>query len=231
VGALLYAANTTRLDIAFQVGLLSRFLSDPCMHHFRAAHRVLNYLRLNPNIVAQFGANSSNTPVTVEAFLRGGTGHSMPVEAYSDADWAGCPEERRSTSGGIIRFNGDIICWVSRRQRTIALSSAESEYIALTEVTKEIRWVQQWVSEVLDVRNPGIINCDNQAAIMLTAADGIHERTKHFDLKVHFIRDQVEKKNISTRWVSSQDQQADILTKPLDRANFLRLRDLIFKPI
>src|SRR3954470_2799615 len=81
------------------------------------------------------------------------------------------------------------------------------------------------------VQTPGIINCDNQAAIMLTAADGIHERTKHFDLKVHYIRDQVEKGHISTRWVSSQDQQADILTKPLDKANFLRLRELIFKSI
>jgi len=101
----------------------------------------------------------------------------------------------------------------------------------LTEVAKEIRWVQQWVSEVLEVQTPGVINCDNQAAIMLTAADGIHERTKHFDLKVHFIRKLVEDKIITTRWVSSQDQQADILTKSLDVANFQRLRNLIFKPI
>ena len=151
----------------------------------------------------------------------------MPVEAYSDADWAGCPESRRSTSGGIIRFNGDIISWISKKQKTIAMSSAESEYIALTETAKEVRWIQKWISEVLSVSTPGIIKCDNRAAILLSAADGIHERTKHFDLKVHFIRDQVAKKNITLDWVSSQEQQADILTKPLDKTVFLRLRDAI----
>jgi len=230
VGALLYAANTTRLDIAFQTGLLARYVAKPCRHHLRAAHRVLTYLKLNPKISATFGNNKQNEPL-IEAFNTGGQGFQMPVDAYSDADWAGCPESRRSTSGGIIRFNGDIICWISKKQKTIAMSSAESEYIALTETAKEIRWIQQWVGEISDVTTPGTIKCDNRAAILLSAADGIHERTKHFDLKVHFIRDQVAKKNITLSWVSSQDQQADILTKPLERVTFLRLRDAILKPV
>jgi len=229
VGALLYAANTTRIDIAYQTGVLARFVSKPCKHHLKAAHRVLSYLRLNPKFAAHFGNNSSGSQPTIEAFNVGGEGFQMPVEAYSDADWAGCPESRRSTSGGIIRFNGDIISWISKKQKTIAMSSAESEYIALTETAKEIRFIQQWISEVMGVSTPGIIKCDNRAAILLTAADTIHDRTKHFDLKVHFIRDQVTKKNINLEWVSSQEQQADILTKPLAPAIFLRLRELVIK--
>src|SRR5438046_5440582 len=88
----------TRLDIAFQVGVLARYVSQPCKHHLRAAHRVLNYLNLNPAIVAHFGANAGGTQPSIEAFNQGGSGYEMPVEAYSDADWAGCPESRRSTS-------------------------------------------------------------------------------------------------------------------------------------
>ena len=132
----------------------------------------MNYLKLNPNIVATFGANPNGAQI--EAYNQGGKGYPMPIEAYSDADWAGCPETRRSTSGGIIRFNGDIISWISKKQKTIALSSAESEYIALTETAKEVRWVQQWIGEVLGTVTPGKIKCDNRAANLLTAADTIH---------------------------------------------------------
>jgi hypothetical protein len=227
IGAILYAANITRPDIAFSVGQLARYVSQPCRHHLRAAHRVLNYLRLNPNIVATFGGNSDQSQFTIKA-SNSEKGVST-IEAYSDADWAGCPETRRSTSGGIIRFNGDVISWISKKQKTVALSSAESEYIALTEVAKEVRWVQQWVNEVLGILIPGTIKCDNRAAILLTAADTIHERTKHFDLKIHFIREQVKAGNITLEWVQSQMQHADILTKPLDSATFIRLRDSIMR--
>jgi hypothetical protein len=213
VGALLYAANITRLDIAFIVGKLARYVSQPCKHHLRAASRVLNYLKHNPKLTATFGANTS--------------GPEPSIEAYSDADWAGCRTTRRSTTGGIIRFNGDVISWISKKQKTVALSSAESEYIALTETAKEVRWLQQWISEVLDTSIQGIIKCDNRAANLLTAADTIHERTKHFDLKIHFIREQVKAGNIAIEWVQSEMQHADILTKALEPAAFIRLRDII----
>lgn len=228
VGALMYIANITRLDVAFRVGQLARFVSQPCKHHLKAAMRVLRYLRHNSNYVATFGANPNDK--------------SPLIEAYSDADWAGCRESRRSTTGGIIRFNGDVISWISKRQRTVALSTAEAEYIALTETAKEIRWLQQWIQEMFKsnikgivrfkdrqaiVNVTGVIKCDNRAAILLGKADGIHERTKHFDLKLHFIREQVTSGNIVLEWVESAQQHADILTKVLPTTTYLRLRDQV----
>lgn len=214
VGALLYAANITRLDIAYIVGVLARHVSQPCRHHLRAAQRVLIYLRHNSTLTATFGAADPNTP-------------KPSILAYSDADWGGDKELRQSTTGGLIRFNDDVISWISKKQKTIALSSTESEYIALTETTKEVRWLQQWVIEVLGTAIKGIIKCDNQAAILLTAADTIHDRTKHFDLKVHFIREQINTGNVAVEWVPTEEQHADIFTKPLPPGPFLRLRDSI----
>jgi hypothetical protein len=226
VGALMYIANITRLDVAFRTGQLARFVSQPYKHHWKAAIRVLRYLRHNSDYVATFGSNRSTnrTIPLIAADIRRGT---SSVQAYSDADWAGCKATRRSTSGGIIRFNGDIISWISKRQKTVALSTAEAEYIALTETAKEIRWLQQWIQEMFGVNIKGIVKCDNRAAILLGGADTIHERTKHFDLKLHFIREQITMGNITLEWVESAQQHADLLTKVLPPTTFLRLRDEI----
>lgn len=226
VGAIMYIANITRLDIAFRTGQLARFVSQPYKHHWKAAIRVLRYLRHNADYVATFGLNRSTngTIPLIAADIRRGT---SSIQAYSDADWAGCKATRRSTSGGIIRFNGDIISWISKRQKTVALSTAEAEYIALTETAKEIRWLQQWIQEMFGMNIKGIIKCDNRAAILLGGADTIHERTKHFDLKLHFIREQITMGNIALEWVESAQQHADLLTKVLPPTTFLRLRDEI----
>lgn len=115
--------------------------------------------------------------------------------------------------------------WLSKKQSSVAMSSAEAEYIAAGEATKELLWYRSWISEVLFEYIKGTIHCDNQAAITLTQNDTIHERSKHIRLRYHFIRDEIKKNHVEIDWVKSAQQQADILTKPLEPGIFTRLRD------
>ena len=218
VGALLYASNISRIDITYAVGQLCRYTSKPCIHHLEAAYRVIRYVRNTPQLCLIFGLHSQNMKQT-------------NLIAYCDSDWAGDKGDGKSTSGCVIRFNGDVMNWLSKKQKSVAQSSAEAEYIAAAETTKELLWYRSWISEVLFEFPVGVIHCDNQAAIILTKNDTIHERSKHIRLRYHFIRDEIKKNHVQIKWVKSADQQADILTKPLQSTSFARLRDkLIFNP-
>lgn len=115
--------------------------------------------------------------------------------------------------------------WVSKKQSSVAMSSAEAEYMAMAEAVKEALWYRSWISEVFDRSVCANIHCDNQAAIKLSGNDTIHDRSKHIRLRYHFIRDEVEKKHVTIHWVKSAKQQADILTKALDKLPFERLRE------
>jgi hypothetical protein len=214
VGALLYAANITRIDIAFIVGQLCRYTSDSCIHHLEAAKRVLRYLRCTSTFCLIFGQSQPNLTQT-------------DISAYSDADWGGSKKDGKSTTGCVIRFNGDIINWLSKKQGSVAQSSAEAEYMAIAEVVKEVLWYRSWISEVLGQRICGVIHCDNQAAIQLSDNDSIHDRSKHIHLRYHFIRDEIQKNHIRIVWISTKDQQADILTKGLGTNVFTQLRKLL----
>jgi ribonuclease HI len=213
VGALLYAANITRVDIAFAVGQLCRYTSNPAVHHFEAAQRVLRYVRDTAELCLTFGQHSH--------YL-----FSPKLQAYCDADWGGDKQDGKSTSGCVIRFNGDVMNWLSKKQTSVAMSSAEAEYIAIAEAVKEVLWYRSWIIEVLNQYVCAVIICDNEAAITLTKNDTIHERSKHIRLRYHFIRDEVKKKHIKIEWVKSAKQQADILTKAMEnsKASFIRLR-------
>jgi hypothetical protein len=203
VGALLYAANITRIDIAFIVGQLCRYTAAPCNHHMNAAKRVFRYLRGTSEACLIFGSRPTNNTKLVD------------VSAYSDANWGSDSQTGKSVSGGLIRFNGDIINWYSKQQKSVAQSSAESEYMALAESVKEVLWFKSWVHEVLGQDICSIIKCDNTAAIQLSQNDSIHNRSKHINIRYHLVRDEVSKGSIRITWVGTQEQEADILTKAL----------------
>src|ERR1041385_7605030 len=125
----------------------------------------------------------------------------------------------------------DFCRMVSKKQSSVAQSSAEAEYIAAAEATKELLWYRSWISEVLFEFPIGLLHCDNEAAIILTKNDTIHERSKHIRLRYHFIRDEMKKGHVDIKHVKSADQHADILTKPLQSGAFIRLRNkLLFTP-
>jgi len=114
--------------------------------------------------------------------------------------------------------------WVCKKQSSVAMSSAEAEYIALAEAVKEALWYRSWITEVFEKEICVHIHCDNTAAIALSSNDTIHERSKHIALRHHFIRDETAKRHVAISWIATTKQQADILTKALDRGLFEKFR-------
>jgi hypothetical protein len=215
VGSLLYAANVTRPDIAFTVGRLCRHVSKPCKHHLNTGRRVLKYLHSTDNLCLVFG----ETPIKHSPL-------KPIIEVYSDSDYGGDIGDGKSTSGCLVRFNGDLINWYSRKQRIVAVSTTEAEYIALSEAVKEALWYRSWILEVLSQDTRAIIYCDNTAAIYLSGNDAIHDRSKHIRIRYHHVRDEVKvQKSVELIYVTTQLQQADILTKSMNRIIFEHLRN------
>ena len=198
VGRLNYL-TLTRPDISFAVSVVSQFLQAPCNDHWDAVIRILRYLKGAPAQGLLYEDKGSNQ-----------------IIGYSDADWAGSPSDRRSTSGYCIMIGGNLISWKSKKQEVVARSSAEAEYRAMALATCELIWIKQLLQELRwkDVRSMRLI-CDNQAALHIASNPVFHERTKHIEVDCHFIRQKIESGCITTEFVNSSDQLADIFTKSL----------------
>ena len=201
VGGLMFAACVTRPDIMCAVGQLSQFLNHPSSKHLLAAKRVLRYLQGTSN----YGITYRPPP--------------LRLQGYSDADWAGDIDTRRSTTGYIVMLNNGAIAWKSRRQPTVALSTMESEYMALTEATKELKWIRTLLAE-LGYSNgnsdkPTDLFSDNQSAIALTKNPVSHARAKHIDIRHHFVREVIQDKVIWVQYIPTTEMTADNLTKAL----------------
>jgi hypothetical protein len=216
VGSLLYAALSTRPDIAYAVGVLARYVSAPLPQHWRAAKYVLRYLKGTASLGLTFrGSTASSTAVTLGP-------------AYADADWGGNIDDRRSTSGTVTKINGCAVSWKSKKQTSVAQSSAEAEYYAAGEGVKDVLWLRRLMGELGFVQHSGTeLLGDNQSAIAIAKNDVFHARTKHIDLKHHFIREHVASRAIVLQWVSSKEQEADIFTKALGKHPFQMLRDRV----
>lgn len=223
VGALMYLSITTRPDIACAVSQLSRYMANPGRKHIIAAKRILRYLKGTSRYGLKFDGglcrsyfNDSNKQITITALC--------------DADWGGDPDERKSRTGYIIKVNGCIVSWTSKLQKTVSTSSAEAEYMAISSTVKEIIWIQQVLQEItgntVTMETP-LLYCDNQAAIAISKNDIHHDRTKHIDISHHFIRQKVKEQKLILEWISTKEQVADILTKPLGSILFQQFRDKI----
>ncbi len=211
IGTLMYLMLGTRPDLAYSVSRLSQFLAAPTGAHLTAAKKVCAYAHTTSNHSLVFGD--------------GGASHLV---AYSDADYARCTDTRRSTSGYIFMLNGAAISWKSQRQKSTALSTAEAEYIALAECAKEALWIQGLLLELSATKPTAVlIYEDNQAAIKLAANPTHHQRTKHIDVRYHFLRDLVGDDRITLQYIESKLMLADALTKPLPRPLLEDLRQRI----
>lgn len=203
VGKLIYLSHT-RPDIAYAVGVISQFMHQPQKEHMEAATRVIRYLK-----------GSSSRGVLFQKF-----GH-LNIEGYTDADWAGNPNDRRSTSGFFTLVGGNLVTWRSKKQKVVALSSAEAEFRGIARGLAEILWLRKLMTELgFSSHRACRLMCDNRAAISISENPVQHDRTKHIEVDRHFIKEKIEAGIITLPYVKSSNQLADILTKAVPGPSF-----------
>lgn len=210
VGSLMYLAIVSRPDLAFSLNVVSRFLNKHDESHWQALKRILKYLigSIDFGILYQ----------TCES--------DFCVSGFSDSDFAGDMDTRRSTSGFVFCLAGGAVTWASQRQKIVTLSTTEAEYVAAATASKEAVWLRKLMKDLgCSNGNPICLFVDNQSAIKLVKNPEYHKRTKHIDIKYHFIRERVQEGDLIIKYVSSHDQKADIFTKPFAKDRFLFLRE------
>ena len=214
IGSLMYAMLGTRPDIAFAVSVVSRYGSNPTDAHWSAVKRIFRYLKATVNLELTF------------------RGSIFPLEGYSDADWAGDQDTRRSTSGYIFNIGSGAISWSSKRQPTVALSTCEAEYMGQTQATKEAIWLRRLLAE-LDLSGENhttdavLLFCDNEGAIALAKNPQFHARTKHIEIQHHYVRERAAAGDVDLQHVRTENQVADGLTKALPKDKFIPFRNAL----
>ena len=206
IGSLLYL-TASRPDITFVVGVCARYQAEPKVSHINQVKRILKYVSGTCDYGLLYSHDSSSVLV-----------------GYCDADWAGSADDRKSTSGGCFFLGNNLISWFSKKQNCVSLSTAEAEYIAAGSSCSQLVWMKQMLSEYNVRQDVMTLFCDNLSAINISKNPIQHSRTKHIDIRHHFIRDLVEDKVIILEHVSTENQLADIFTKALDAVQFERLR-------
>ena len=200
VGSLMYLMVSTRPDIAFAVGAVSRFASCYRAIHFTACKHILRYAK----------------GTKAHALRLGGIDKTVSIHGMVDADWAGNHDSRKSTTGYVFMLGQGAISWQSKLQTTTALSTCEAEYMGITLATKEAIFLSVLLQELgYGSDNPVTLYNDNQGAIALTVNPGNHQRSKHIDIRHHFIREHVENGKIAVQYCPTEQMTADVLTKAL----------------
>jgi hypothetical protein len=203
IGSVLWPVVVSRPDAAYAVGILSQFIQNPGPVHWEGVKRLISYLGSTKGLWLTFGGKTETT-----------------VEGYCDADWAS-QAHRHSISGFSFHYGCGAVSWSSKKQNVVALSSTEAEYIAQTHAAKEAIWLRTFVNEIRGgEEKPLTVMGDNQGAIALAKDNKFHSRTKHIDLRYHFIREAVDEGKITMKYIPTTDNVADIFTKALAKPKF-----------
>ncbi|KAJ4722910.1 Retrovirus-related Pol polyprotein from transposon TNT 1-94 [Melia azedarach] len=208
VGCLRYL-TCTRPDILYATGLVSRYMETPTTTHLKAVKRILRYLKGTTNF-GLFYSCSDN----------------FELVGYSDSDWAGDTDDRKSTTGFVFFMGGTAFTWMSKKQPIVTLSTCEAEYVAATSCVCHAIWLRNLLKELRwSQEKPTKIYVDNKSAMALAKNPVFHDRSKHIDTRYHYIRECITRNDVHMEYVKSQDQIADIFTKPLKQEDFIRLRN------
>lgn len=206
VGRLLYL-TITRPDLTYFAHVLSQYLSQPREPHWNAALRVVRYLKSSLGQGVYF-------PTTNQIHLK----------AFCDADWASCPDTRRSITGYYMFIGDALVSWRSKKQQFVYRSSAEAKYRSMAATVCELVWFKHLLSDLgIDHSRPAQLFCDKQAAIHIASNPVYHERTKHIEIDCHVVRERIQQGMIKTFLVSSKMQLADLFTKALGSIHFHKL--------
>ena len=197
VGSLMYATMGTRPDIAFAVSTVAQFCNNPGWAHWEAVKRIYRYLKGTKELVLTYG------------------GDKRGLLGYVDADGAS-QEHRRAISGYVFMVDGGAVSWSSKKQELVTLSTAEAEYVAQTHAAKEAIWLRRLLTDIFkSVDTPTILFSDSKSAIALAQDGHYHARTKHIDIRYHFIRYIIDAGTIKLVYCPTDDMTADTLTKAL----------------
>jgi hypothetical protein len=203
IGSLLYV--TVSIPYVMQaVGQVARFQATPKESHVLAVKRIFRYLK-----------------GTEEFGLWYQKGKDLSLIAYIDAYWAGCIDDRRSTSGATFYLGECLVSWLRKKQSSVSLSTVEAEYIASATCCTQVLWMKKTLTDIqVEYDEPIPIYCDNTSAINISKNPVMHSKMKHIPIKYHFLRERVAEKNIKVEYVGTKEQVADIFTKPLPREAF-----------
>jgi hypothetical protein len=205
IGSLLYLC-ASRPDIILSVCMCARYQSDPKECHLVAVKQILRYL--------------VSTPCFGIWYPKGST---FDLIGYSYSDYAGCKVDRKSTSGTCQFLGRSLVSWSSKKQTSVALSTAEAEYVATGQCCAQLLWMRQTLRDFGYNLSKVPLLCDNESAIRMADNPIEHSRTKHIDIRHHFLRDHQQKRDIEVYHISTENQLADIFTKPLDEKTVCRL--------
>ena len=200
----------THPDIAYAVTKMSQHAANPSKEHLNKAHYIVRYLAGTPDYALVFDGASNKGLI-----------------AYTDSDYAGDPIKRWLITGYLFKLANGIISWQSRAQKTIALSSTEAEYMALSDCSRQAKWIKTIMIELGLSDRPTPICTDNQWAIFIGNNPVKERRTKHIDVRYHHIRDQIENKRVEVVWVPTDENPADMFTKNLDHVKFTKFRSML----
>lgn len=208
LGSLMYLMTATRPDLAYSVGILSRYCNEPRLAHWNAVKRVFRYIKETTTLGIKYHANKINSLV-----------------CWSDSDYAADLGTRKSISGYVITYCGGPVIWKSSKQSTVATSTCEAEFVAASTASKELIWLQQLASEMnIKISKPSCMFIDNQGAIKTITNNQVNSKSKHIDIKYMFIRELSQLKLITPIYIDSKSQLADIFTKAVSKDQFIILR-------
>lgn len=212
IGCLMYVSLTTRPDLTAATNFFSRYQSSYDQEHFTYAKQILRYIKGTLDLKLVYKRNED----------------ADPLIGYADADWANDTHDRKSVSGYVFKVYGNVVSWSSRKQSTVSLSSTEAEYIALSECACEAIWLRKLLKELrVTCDGPVTLFEDNQSSAQIAETPKDNKRMKHVDTKYHFIRQTILDGDTKIEYIRSEDQLADIMTKPLPPKQFIKLRELL----